>query len=91
MSTAALPDVTQVYRMHSLLPEKVEVVDSQTEATLAVVGLDDVIFGKGTQVSTRLKAQELLYSYGIGHAGMAVVVLLMCWQQLGPQGDSVIR
>lgn len=58
-----------VYRMHSLLPEKVEVVDSQTEAPLAVVGLGDVIFGKGTQVNTSLKLQDLLYSFGIGHAG----------------------
>jgi len=56
--------------MHSLLPEKVEVVDSQTEAPLAVVGLGDVIFGKGTQVNTSLKLQDLLYSFGIGHAGM---------------------
>ena len=55
--------------MHSLLPDKVEVVDSQSEAPIAVVDLADVIFEKGTKVNTSMKMQDLLYSLGIGHAG----------------------
>jgi len=58
-----------VYRMHSLLPDKVEVFDHKTEKLIAVKDLNDIILERGTQINTTVPLPTLLYSLGVGHAG----------------------
>jgi len=58
-----------VYRMHSLLPDKVEVFDSQKDKLIAVKDLSEIIFENGTAVNTSVPLQDLFFSLGVGHAG----------------------
>lgn len=60
---------SQVYRMHSLLPDKVEVFDAQKDKLIAVKDLSEIIFENGTAVNTSVPLQDLFFSLGVGHAG----------------------
>lgn len=61
---------TQVYRMHALLPDKIDVKDVNTgSSTGTTVGLQDILFQQGTQANTTLPLGNLFTTLGFGHAG----------------------
>jgi len=64
----------QVYRMHPLLPDKVEVRDALSTEPIAIKDLSEIIFEKGTAVNTSVPVQDLIYTLGVGHAGGPGVV-----------------
>jgi hypothetical protein len=66
--------------MHSLLPDKVEVFDSQKDKLIAVKDLSEIIFENGTAVNTSVPLQDLFFSLGVGHAGGHSVVAESCLQ-----------
>ncbi|WIA21634.1 hypothetical protein OEZ85_000815 [Tetradesmus obliquus] len=58
-----------VYRMHSLLPDSVELRASSSGKLIKTVGLGDIILDKGTAVNTSVPLPDLFYTLGVGHAG----------------------
>lgn len=61
--------------MHSLLPDKIEVRKSSSDSVIKTVELGDIIFEKGTGVTTTVPLDDLFYSLGVGHAGRLAVSL----------------
>jgi hypothetical protein len=62
----------QVYRMHSLLPDSVDVREASSGSVITTVNLGDIILEKGTQVNTTVPLPDLFYTLGVGHAGTPV-------------------
>jgi hypothetical protein len=69
LTALLLPCCLQVYRMHSLLPDSVDVRKSSSGSIIKTVGLGDIIFDKGTAVNTTVPLPDLFYTLGVGHAG----------------------
>jgi hypothetical protein len=67
----------QVYRMHSLLPDSVDVRKASSGSVIKTVNLGDIILKKGTEVNTTVPLPDLFYTLGVGHAGASM--LLLCY------------